>query len=335
MQPSCGMIFVFLLVRLQWMENNTEGRRLNVTNNGSSSVTDNNQSTVQPSSQRFVLPVTTARNASTISHAAPTANAKANVTKRREMSSQPNSTTLKSTDGTTLSPNVTMLSKDVISNSVTNFNRSQMSSVTLSTMGDFSGMTKSAAATSTSMETPSSSPNTYSTLLPPVLPSNNITVNPTMLFPTGITLTSSTVKQDSPTPNLNPISQTTELNPNFSNPSTASSNPKDASEDKANEKGVRVAVTVGAVLGSVLIGLIGYFICCKKRSESFSHRRLYDDTRNDPVLHLDNSLGPYNTSFGCTSDDKSSAADRGEEDNAGCPSDGIPMADMAPSHPSL
>ncbi|NXT84181.1 MUC15 protein, partial [Zapornia atra] len=289
---------------------------------------------VQPSSQRFVLPVTTARNTSTISHAAPTVNAKANVTKRIEMSSQPNSTTLKSTDGTTLSPNVTMLSKDAINNSVTIFNRSQMSSVTLSTTSDFSGMTKSAAATSTSMETPSNSPHTYSTLLPPVLHSDNITVNSTTLFPTGITLTSSKVKQDSLTPNLNPISQTTELNPNFSNPSTASSNPKDSSEDKTNERGVIVAVTVGAVLGSVLIGLIGYFICSKKKSESFSHRQLYDDTTNHSVLHLDNSLGPYNTSFGCMSDDKSSAADRGEEDNAGCPSDGIPMADMTLSHPS-
>jgi len=48
---------------------------------------------------------------------------------------------------------------------------------------------------------------------------------------------------------------------------------------------------------------------------------------------LDNSLGPYDTSFGCASDDKTSPAAKAEEDNAGCPSDGIPMADMAPSHP--
>lgn len=41
-------------------------------------------------------------------------------------------------------------------------------------------------------------------------------------------------------------------------------------------------ITVGAILGSVLIGLVGYFIYAMKRPESFSHRWLYDDTRSDP-----------------------------------------------------
>ncbi|XP_072722012.1 mucin-15 [Ciconia boyciana] len=334
MQPSCGMVFIFLLVRLQWNKSNTEGRKVNETNNGNSSIRDNNQSTVQPISQRFVPPMTTAINPSTISHAAPTtANAKKNVTKRTEMSSWPNSTRLRSTDGTTLSSNVTVVSIGGINNSATNFNRIPMSLATFTTTGDFSGATKSAAATSASTETPSNSTVTYSTPSAAVLPSDNSSINPVALFPTGIALTSSTVKQDSPTPNFNPIQQTTEQNHNFSNPSTASPNSKDANEEKTN-KGVLVGVIVGAILGSILIGLIGYFICGKKRSESFSHRRLYDDTRNDPVLHLDNSLGPYDTSFGCASNDKTSTADKAEKDNAGCPSDGIPMADMTPSHPS-
>ncbi|NWH27082.1 MUC15 protein, partial [Grus americana] len=287
----------------------------------------------QLASQRFVLPVTTARNPSTVSHTAPTANAKGKVT-RTETSSWPNGTPPRSTDGTTLPSNVPMVSKGVVNKSVTNFNRIQMSLATSTTMGDFSGVTKSAAGTSTSTATPSNSPVTYSTPLAAVLPSDNASVNPTALFPTGITLTSPTVKRDSPTSNVNPIPQTTELNDSFSSSSTASSNSKDANEDKTNKGGVIVGVIVGAILGSILIGLIGYFICGKKRSESFSHRRLYDDTRNDPVLHLDNSLGPYNTSIRCAPDDKSSTADKGEEDNAGCPSDGIPMADMTPSHPS-
>ncbi|NXO51820.1 MUC15 protein, partial [Aramus guarauna] len=289
---------------------------------------------VQPTSQRFVLPVTSARNASTVSHAAPTVNAKGKVTKRTEVSSRPHSTPPRSTDSTTLSSNVTMVSKDVVNNSVTNFNRNQMSLVTFTTTGDFSRVTRSAAATYTSTATPSNSPVTHSTPLAAVLPSDNTSVNPTTAFPTGITLTSPTVTQDSSTSDLNRIRQTTELNPNFSNSSTASSNSKDANEDKTNKGGVIVAVIVGAILGSILIGLTGYFICGKKRSESFSHRRLYDDTRNDPVLHLDNSLGPYDTSIRCTPDDKSRAEDKGEEDNAGCPSDGIPMADMTLSHPS-
>ncbi|NXQ94496.1 MUC15 protein, partial [Sagittarius serpentarius] len=290
---------------------------------------------VQPTSQRFVLPMTTAINPSTIGHAAPTtANAKENVTKRTETSSRPNGTPLRSTDGTTLSSNVTMVSKDRINNSATNFNGFPTSSATFTTMGDFYGVTKSAAATSASTVTPNNSTVTYSTPLAAALPTENSSINPTVLFPTSISLTSPTVTQDSPTTNFNPIQQTTELSPNSSKPSTASSNSKDANEDKTNKGVIIVGVIVGALLGSILIGLIGYFICGKKRSESFSHIRLYDDTRNDPVLHLDNSLGPYDTSFGCASGDKTSTADKAEEDNAGCPSDGIPMADMTPPHPS-
>ncbi|NXF48431.1 MUC15 protein, partial [Oceanites oceanicus] len=290
---------------------------------------------VQPTSHGFILAMTTAINSSTVSHAAPTtANAKKKVTKRREMSSRPNSTPPSSTDGTTSSSNVTTVSKGGINNSATNFNRIPMSLGTFTTMGNFSGVTKSVAATSTSTVTPSNSTVTYSTPSAAVLPSDNSSINPTALFPTGITLTSPTVKQDSPTPNFNPIQQTTELNHNFSNPSTAPSNSKDANEKKTNKGGVIVGVIVGAILGSILIGLIGYFKCSKKRSESFSHRRLYDDTRNDPVLHLDNSLGPYDMSFGCASDDKTGTADKAEKDNAGCPSDRIPMADMTPSHAS-
>ncbi|NXX60686.1 MUC15 protein, partial [Scopus umbretta] len=286
---------------------------------------------VQPTSYRFVLPMTTAINPSTVSHAAPTANAKKNVKKRTEMSSQPNSTSPWPTDDTALSSNVTTVSEGGINNSVTNINRIPMS-LTFSTMGVFSGVTKSAAATSTSTATPSNSTVTYSAPSVAVLPSDNSSVNSITMFPTGITLTSPTVKQDSPTPNFNPIQQTTEQNHNFSSSSNGTSNSNDASEEKTSRGGVIVGVIVGAISGSILIGLIGYFICGKKRSESFSHRRLYDDTRNDPVLHLDHSLGPYDTSFGCASDDK--AANKAEKDNAGCPSDGIPMADMTPSHPS-
>ncbi|XP_074004724.1 mucin-15 [Numenius arquata] len=333
MQPSCGIIFIFLLASLQWNKCNTEGTKANEINNGNSSVTDNNQSTVQPASHRFVLSLTTATTPPIASHAAPTtASAKENVTKRTEMSSQPKSTSLRSTDGNTLSSNVTMVSKGGINKSATNFSRIPVSLATFTSVGDFSGVTKSTAAASTSTVTPSNSTFTYSTSSAAALPSDNPSINPPALFPTSITLTSTMIKKDSPTPNLNPTQQTTELNHNFSNNSTASSNSKDGNEEKTNKGGVIVGVIVGAILVSVLIGLIGYFICGKKRSESFSHRRLYDDTRNDPVLHLDNSLGPYDTSFGCASDDTTSTADKAKEDNAGSPSDGIAMADMTPSH---
>ncbi|NWU77179.1 MUC15 protein, partial [Onychorhynchus coronatus] len=286
---------------------------------------------VKPTSQRSVLHRTTAVNPSVTSDAASTdVNANENVTKRTEMITGANITFLFS-DGTTVSSNV---SKDGTNNSNTNFHRSPTTLATFRTTGDFSGVTKSVAATSTSTVTPSHSTVTSITPGDLELPSNNSSINPTTLFPTSVTVTSPTVKQDSPTPNFNPIHQTTKLNYNSSNPSSAPPNPKDANEDKTNKEGVIVGVTVGAILGFILIGLIGYFIYGKKRSESFSHRRLYDDTRSDPVLHLDNSLGPYDMSFGGASENKTSTADKTEEDNAGHPSDGIPMADISPSHPS-
>ncbi|NXB04492.1 MUC15 protein, partial [Cnemophilus loriae] len=220
-----------------------------------------------------------------------------------------------------------------INNSATNFHRSPVSLATFRTTGDFSEVNKSAAATSPSTVTPSHSIVICTTLGASVLPSNNSSIKSTMLFLISVTLTSPMVKQDSPTPNFNLIQQTT--NHNSSNPSTASPNPKDASEYKNNKKEVTVGVIVGAILGSVLIGLVGYSTCAKKRPESFSHRELYDDTSRDPVLHLDNFLEPFDKSFRGAADDKTSTADKTEEDNAGCPSDGIPMADITPSHPSM
>ncbi|NXJ66698.1 MUC15 protein, partial [Rostratula benghalensis] len=294
---------------------------------------------VQPASHRFVLSLTTAINPPTTSHAAPTtAKAKENVTKRTEMSSQTKNTPPRSTDGTTLSSSVTMVPKGGINNSATNFSRIPVSPATLTSSGDFSELAKSATTASTSTVTPSNFTFTYSTPSTAARPSDNPSINSTRLFPTtSITLTSPTIRKNSTTPNFNPTQQTTELNHNFSNNSTASSNSKDTNEGKTNKGGVIVGAIVGAIFVSILIGLIGYFICGKKRSESFSHRRLYDDTRSNSgsVLHLDNSLGSYNTSFGCASDDKTSTADKAEEDNAGSPSDGIPMADMTPSHLSL
>ncbi|XP_061855062.1 mucin-15 [Colius striatus] len=319
MQPSWGMICIFLLVRLQWSKSYAEGRKINETNNGDISVTDSNQSTVRLTSER-VLPMPTATNSSTVSHTSPTtANAKQNVT-----SSWPRSMSLRSTNGTTSTSNATTVSKDGINNSATNFNRIPTSLATFTTTGDFSGVTKSATDISASTATPSNSTVTSSNPLATEYPSSNSSIDSTV-FPTGITLTSPTVKQDSSTLS---IQETTELSHNFSSHPTTSSNSEDDNEDETN-KGVVVGVIVGAILGSLLVGLIGYFICGKKRSESFSHRRLYDDTRNDPVLHLDNSLGPFDTTLGCVSDDKSSPAD-----NTECASDGIPMADMTPSHPS-
>lgn len=122
--------------------------------------------------------------------------------------------------------------KNAINNSTTNIHRSPLSSATFRTTGDFSEVSKSAAATSTSTVTPSHSTVIYTTLRVLVLPSDNSSIKPTMLFLISVILTLPMVKQDSPTPNFNHIHQTTKLNHNFSNPTTASPNPKDANEGK-------------------------------------------------------------------------------------------------------
>ncbi|NWV70942.1 MUC15 protein, partial [Malurus elegans] len=286
----------------------------------------------QLTSQRFVLHTTTTLNPSTISWAAPAAaNTEQNAMKTTEMISGAKSTSLRSSDGTTFSSNE---SKNGVNNSTTNSYRSVTSSATFTTTADFSNVTKSAAAESAPTVTPNHSTATFTTPGASELPSGNSSSSPTsVLFPSSVTLTSP--KGDSPTPNLNPTAHTTQLNGSSSSPSIAPPNPKDASQDKTNKEGVIVGVLVGAILGCALIGLVGYFICAMKRSEPFSHRRLYDDTRSDPVLHLDNSLEPYDTSFGGALDDKSSPADTREDGSAEHPPAGIAMAHLSPSHPPL
>ncbi|NXU49558.1 MUC15 protein, partial [Turnix velox] len=287
---------------------------------------------VQPTSHRHILPLTTAISPFSTNHTAPAAaSATDNVMERAKMSNQPKSMPLSTTDGTISSSVVTMVSKGGITNSATNFT-SPMTPATFTSMGGFSGVKENAAAGVTSTLLTSNLTVTYSTPSSAVLTSDNPSDSTTALVPTSVTLTSSVTNKDSPTPNLRPTQETTELNYNFSNPSTASSNSEHPNEEKTNRRGVIAGVIVGAILGSVLIGLVGYFIFGKKRFESFSHRRLYDDTTNDPVLQLDNALGPYDLSFGCASDEKTNPADRAEGDNAGSPPDSIPMADMTPPH---
>ncbi|NXL92111.1 MUC15 protein, partial [Alectura lathami] len=275
MQPSCGIILIFLLVT----------------------------------------------NPSAVSHGAPaTANANGNVTERREMSSQRASTPLRSTVGTTFLPTFTAVSKDGISSSAMNLT----SLVTFTTPSNFSTLTKSSAAVSAgvpSTATPSNSAVTRSTHSAAALPPDTPSTGPTT-FPTGTALTSPMVTQHGPTSSFNTTWQTTELTRNFIHSSTASSDAEETNKEKTTKEGVIVGIIVAVILGSILIGLIGYFICGKKRPESFSHRRFYDGTRNNP----DNSFGPYSTCFG------TGAA---EQDNAGCPHDGIPMADVTSCGPEL
>ncbi|XP_065611837.1 mucin-15 [Cyrtonyx montezumae] len=262
-----------------------------------------------------------------------TVNASKNVTERREMSSQPVSTPLRSTDGTTLPSVFTVASKDGTNSSALNWRRILISSATFTAPGDFSTATEDAAVVSAGVPftvAPSSSALTGSTRPTAALPSDSASTISTSLL-TGTALKSPIVMQDGPTPNVNITQQTADLKHNFTKTSTVLSNEEETDKGKTNKGGIIVGIAVG-ILGSILIGLMGHFLCDKRRSESFSHRRLYDDTRNGPVLHLDNSLGPHETSFGTAPHGKCSTAVMAVEDSAGCPHDSIPMDDMTPSH---
>lgn len=228
MQSSCGMTLIFLLVRLQWNKSNTEIGEVKETSKGNSSITENPHSAGQLTSQRFVLHMTTTVSPSTISHAAPAAaNTKENIMKRTETISGAKGIRLRSSDGTTFSSNVSQKWNKLR----TSFHRSPMSLATFRTTGDFSEVIKSAAPTPSCTVTPSHSTVIYTTLGASVLPSDNSSTKPTLLW-VSVTLTSPMAKQDSPTPYFNPIQQTKKLNHNSSNPSTASPNPKDANEGK-------------------------------------------------------------------------------------------------------
>lgn len=110
-------------------------------------------------------------------------------------------------------------------------------------------------------------------------------------------------------------------------------NTSDPQEENRNT-GVVFGAILGAILGASLLSLAGYLLCGKRKTDSFSHRRLYDD-RNEPVLRLDNVPDPYDVSFGNsnyynpTVNDSSLPA--GQE-NA---HDGIPMDNIPPLRTSV
>ncbi|XP_078239170.1 mucin-15 isoform X1 [Pogona vitticeps] len=108
-----------------------------------------------------------------------------------------------------------------------------------------------------------------------------------------------------------------------------SSEAREHQQENHNHGAVVFGAVVGAVLGSALIGLAGYFMCTKRKSESFGHQRLYDDTRNDPVLRLDNAPEPLDTSLGDLSYyNPATANERAAQNSKEAPHDTIPMDEM-------
>nr|KAF6438321.1 mucin 15, cell surface associated [Molossus molossus] len=68
----------------------------------------------------------------------------------------------------------------------------------------------------------------------------------------------------------------------FTNNSKIFPNTSDPQEENRNT-GVVFGAILGAILGASLLSLVGYLLCGKRKMNSFSHRRLYDD-RNEPVI---------------------------------------------------
>uniref|UniRef100_A0A8C3W6E5 Mucin 15, cell surface associated n=1 Tax=Catagonus wagneri TaxID=51154 RepID=A0A8C3W6E5_9CETA len=126
---------------------------------------------------------------------------------------------------------------------------------------------------------------------------------------------------------LTPYQETT-LQPTlkFTNNSKIFPNTADSQEENRNT-GVVFGAILGAILGASLLSLVGYLLCGKSKTDSFSHRRLYDD-RNEPVLRLDNAPEPYDVSFGNSSYYNPTANDSSTAAGLENARDGIPMDDI-------
>ncbi|KAG8510752.1 Mucin-15 [Galemys pyrenaicus] len=161
------------------------------------------------------------------------------------------------------------------------------------------------------------------------LTSNTMSVTPKTVQPDGwLTTTDSTVE-------FTPYQETTTLKPTskFANNSKNFPNIPDPQEDNRNT-GVVFGAILGAILGASLLSLVGYLLCGRRKMDSFSHRRLYDD-RNEPVLRLDNSPEPYDVSFGNSSYYNPTVNDPSMPAGQENARDGIPMDDIPPLRTSV
>lgn len=192
--------------------------------------------------------------------------------------------------------------------------------------------------------TPAVSSENFTFLVNETMKTDNSSISVSALPPTSstVSMTSKTMQPDGwltitgdSTVGLTPYEDTTTLQPTskFTNDSKIFPNASDPQEENRNT-GVVFGAILGAILGASLLSLVGYLLCGKRKMDSFSHRRLYDD-RNEPVLRLDNAPEPYDVSFGNSSYYNSSMNDSsiaaGREDTR----DSIPMDDIPPLRTSV
>ncbi|KAM5316283.1 mucin-15 isoform 2-T3 [Glossophaga mutica] len=111
-----------------------------------------------------------------------------------------------------------------------------------------------------------------------ILPSAPATtsVNPTTEPEAWLSTTSDSVAAFTPYQEL-----TLQPTLKFTNNSKIFPNTSDPQEENRNT-GVVFGAILGAILGASLLTLVGYLLCGKKKTSSFSHQRLYDD-RNEPA----------------------------------------------------
>ncbi|KAM9658308.1 mucin-15 [Trichechus inunguis] len=182
-------------------------------------------------------------------------------------------------------------------------------------------------STNDTMNAPDNSSMTVS-ILPPA--STNMSVTPLITEPTTLLTTTS----DS-LAGFTPYQEMTTPQPTlkFTNSSKIFPNTADPQEENRNT-GVVFGAILGAILGASLLSLVGYLLCGKRKTDSFSHRRLYDD-RNEPVLRLDNALEPYDVSFGNSSYYNPTVTDSSMPEGREHARDNIPMDDIPPLRTSV
>ncbi|KAF7462194.1 Hypothetical predicted protein [Marmota monax] len=165
-------------------------------------------------------------------------------------------------------------------------------------------------------------------ILPPASTTRSVT--PVVMGPTGwLTTTSESFAAFTPyQENITP-----QPTLKFTNNSKLFSNTSDPQKENKNT-GVVFGAILGAILGASLLSLVGYLLCGKRKMDSFSHRRLYDD-RNEPVLRLDNAPEPYDVSFGNSSYYNPTVNDSSVPESRENAHDGIPMDDIPPLRTSI
>ncbi|KAJ6652650.1 hypothetical protein lerEdw1_011220 [Lerista edwardsae] len=328
MRNSQEIIFILLLSGLQWTENNAA-----YDTNPTYAILLTS-STSSPSTHTTERTVTTGITPSVIS---PTASAERTTPSTTvDKSTQSSSTTpsltaislLKTTHQSTLSTKDGSHSSISIT-SITSTSNSRMSptSVVSSTVSsDLSTISKSDGTTPSviSLETASVNFTTASyDVNSTTMASTNkteVAVPPTQILP-NVSTTPLIQKNTTTVTNVKISSRTPSPQTSF----TDSAESREPQKGHHNNGGVVFGAIVGAVLGCALISLVGYFLCGKRKSDSFGHQRLYDDTRNDPVLRLDNVPEPYGANFGDLSYYNPPTA------NKTAAHDAIPMEDMTPS----